>query len=200
MYYTFAGLDKCSSKFIDKDLLVRRASKIGSAAPGTSSSNNLDRGQFLIIPGMNFSCFGTITGFYVGVELRNLNGNEARIDLWRPEFESGQVTKYKWITNRYIRLKPGHFAPNGLYELNVRSMQVQQGDVLGVYQSRDRNSPVRLFYTTELQPPLTFIITTSYRSTNELDATAQYDHFDGTVLVRPISGNNIILLNIYYSH
>ena len=169
--------------------MVRRASKIGLVAPGTSSGNILDRGRYLIIPGMNFSCFGTITGFYVGVELRNFDENEARIDQWRPEFKSGQLTKYKWITNRYIRLKPGHFTPNGLYELNVRSMQVQQGDVLGVYQSRDRNSPVRLFYTTELQPPLTLIITTSYRSTIELDATAQYDHFDGTVLVRPISGN-----------
>ena len=71
---------------------------------------------------------------------------------------------------------------------NVESFEVLPGDVLGVYQSSTSNSPVRLFYTNLLpRPPRTLTIDTLYSDTYHVNPTGLED-FNGTILVRPVSG------------
>ena len=50
----YTGSWGCTSGFMNKDLLVRRASKISSE--GSISPNFLSSNQFLVIPGMGFTC------------------------------------------------------------------------------------------------------------------------------------------------
>ena len=182
----------CTSGFIDRDVLERRASKIDSDATGVSSTI-VSRGQFLVMPGWNFSCSGTITSLVVGVEVRDLNGNVARIDLWRPRYNSLRViNSYEWVPDAqtYLNFRPGDFTPDGVYEFHIAGsgIQYRSGDIFGVYQSSTLDSPVRIFYTNQLAAPLTFGVDTPYGDTNSIQPSG-YDLFTtGTVLVRPISG------------
>ena len=171
-----------------RELLTRRASKINSPT-ARISPNVLAPATFLIMPGMNFSCTGRISGFYVGVELRDMNGNEARMNLWRPRQNAPGV--YDWIKDgdKNLELEPGEFTPDGLFlHYYVESFEVFPGDVLGVYQSSTSNSPVRLFYTNLLsRPPQTLTIDTPYIDTFHVNPSGLKD-FNGTILVRPVSG------------
>ena len=182
----------CTSGFIDRDVLERRASKIDSDATGVSSTI-LSRGEFLAMPGWNFSCNGTITSLVVGVEVRDLNGNAARIDLWRPSYDSSrEITGYEWVPDAqtYLTFRPGDFNPDGVYEYHIpgSGIQYKSGDIFGVYQSSTIDSPVRIFYTNQLTAPRTFDVDTSYAVTYTIQPSG-YDFFTaGTVLVRPISG------------
>ena len=170
---------------MERELLTRRASKINSST--APSSNVLEPGTFLIIPGMNFSCAGRISGFYLGLDLRDMNGNVARINLWRPSKDAPGV--YDWVKDgvEKLDLEPGDFTPDGLYYVKV-FINFRPGDVLGVYQSSTSSSPVRLFYTNLLlRPPRTLIINSSFSNTDHVNPSS-LENFNGTVLVRPVSG------------
>ena len=176
-------------------MLTKRARKISSAASEVSS-NVILPGQFLVIPGMNFSCTGTISGFFLGVDVRNYQNklNGVKIEQWRPCIENGMLTGYTYVSDGgvFTNIQPGEYTPNGVFKINA-SFQFQQGDVLGVYQNpRYQNIPVHLFYTTQLTPPRTFIITTPYESTYTINPSG-HDLFNGTILMRPISGIMLIL-------
>ena len=173
---------------MERELLTRRASKINSST--APSSNVLEPGTFLIIPGMNFSCAGRISGFYLGIDLRDMNGNVARINLWRPSEDDPGV--YDWVYKdgvQELKLEPGDFTPDGLFLYYVKDfINFRPGDVLGVYQSSTSNSPVRLFYTNLLlRPPRTLIINSSFSDTDHVNPSG-LENFNGTVLVRPVSG------------
>ena len=170
-------------------MLAQRASKIGTATSG-ESTNVLRRTQFLVIPGMNFSCSGTISSFLLGVDVRNLPGNTLQVDLWRPQIESGRVISYEWVkeAHRYITLTPGVFSPDGLIRYSLSDeVQFQEGDVLGVWQPYSIDNRMRLFYTNELTPPLAYDINRHYRSTHSVIATG-HDLFQGTILLLPVTG------------
>ena len=182
----------CTSGFIDRDVLERRASKIDSDATGVSSTF-LSPGQFLAMPGWNFSCNGIITSFLLGVEVRDFHGKVPRIDLWRPRYGSSRViTGYDWVPDAqtYLHFHPGDFTPDGVYEYHIpgSGIHYQSGDIFSMYQSSNPDSPVRIFYTNQLTAPQTFEVDTSYDSTYTIQPSG-YDLFTaGTVLVRPISG------------
>ena len=181
----------CTRGFIDIDVLERRATKIDSDATGVSSTI-LSPGRFLAMPGWNFSCSGTITSLVVGVEVRDLHGNAVVIDLWRPSYDSLRViTGYEWVQDAqtFLNFRPRDFTPDGEYQYHIpgSGIQYQSGDIFGVYQSSNLDSPVRVFYTNQLTAPRTFEVDTSYDSTYTIQPSG-YDLFTaGTVLVRPIS-------------
>ena len=127
---------------MNRDLLVRRASKISSGSGNAVSSNVLSDRQFLVIPGMNFTCRGNITSFLLGVDIRKgiLLNDHLRVDLWRPV---NNIFRY------VVSLSAGDFSPDGVLRYNLTTMLTfQSGDVLGVYQPPHSRSVVRLFYTT----------------------------------------------------
>ena len=110
------------------------------------------------------------------------------MNLWRPRQNDPGV--YDWIDDgdQKLELEPGEFTPDGLFLYKVGSFEVLPGDVLGVYQSSTSNSPVRLFYTNQLSsPPQTLTIDTSYSDTYHVNPSGLKD-FNGTILVRPVSG------------
>ena len=182
----------CNSGFINRDVLERRATKIDSYASGVSSTF-LSPDQFLVMPGWNFSCSGNITSFLVGVELRDLLSNPAVIDLWRPTYDTcGILDGYRRVpgAQTYLNFRHGNFTPDGVYQYHIlgSGIQYQSGDIFGVYQSSNPDSPVRIFYTNQLAAPRTFDVNTSYAETYKIQPSG-YDLFtNGTVLVRPISG------------
>ena len=183
--------DGCISGFIERELLIQRANKIGTAATDVSAKM-LGRNQFLVIPGMNFSCSGTISSFLLGVDVRNLPGNTLRVDLWRPQIESSPVMSYAWVqaAHRYITLKPGTFSPDGLIRFSLsEKVKFQEGDVLGVWQPYSIDNRVRLFYTDNLTPPLAYDINQRYRLSPTVNATG-HDLFHGTILLLPETGTS----------
>lgn len=170
---------------------MRRASKINSA-PGISE-NIVEPGKFLVIPGMNFSCSGSIVGFFVGAEARDLSqGHVARFDLWRPQFQSGKITSYSKVYDEplYTAVRPGQFTADGLFKLNIAGAAIfEEGDVLGVYQSSSSRSSVRIFYTTQSRSsPIAFNpVNFKYSSTSTISSSG-HGLFKGTILVRPFTG------------
>ena len=79
---------------MDRDLLESKAEKIGSTEG--MSQNQLQEEQFLVIPGMNFTCGGIITSLLLGVDVRELN-EPLVFEIWRPEMEENIVTGYRSI-------------------------------------------------------------------------------------------------------
>ena len=179
-----------------------RATKIDSYAPGVSSTL-LSPGRFLVMPGWNFSCSGNITSFLVGVEVRDLLGIPAVIDLWRPMYDMcGIFAGYRRVpgAQTYLNFSCGDFTPDGVYQYHIlgSGIQYQSGDIFGVYQSSNPDSPVRIFYTNQLAAPRTFDVNTSYAETKKVQPSG-YDLFTaGTVLVRPISGMYITVKYIMF--
>ena len=111
------GSNSCTSGFLDQDLLERRASKIGSMFPGIASTI-LRPSQYLVIPGMNFSCSGVLTGYQLGVDVRDETGDEVTVELYRPRVQDGQVVDYNYVddSQEFIELDPGTYSQDGLLQ------------------------------------------------------------------------------------
>ena len=171
---------------------MRRASKISSGAK--ESLNVLSDMQFLLIPGMNFTCSGTITSLLLAVDIRTRMWNHLSMDLWRPDNNS-----FRFVpgSNRIIMLAAGEFSPNGVlqYNLTGEHLNFQNGDVLGVYQPWHSDSTVRLFYTTQLTSPVGYNI--SYHDYfKQWVNTSAHPFFTGYLLLRPITSEEFELLII----
>ena len=157
------GLSECTSGFMERDLLERRASKISSGQQGAQSPNSLADNQLLVIPGMNFTCSGNITSLLLGVEIRDSNSLQAdhlSFDIWRPVVENGQVTGYNWIRSSSIRiiLQAGDFSSDGVIKYNIpmqNNVSFQNGDVIGVYQGPESRG--RLYYASDIIVPTGYV-------------------------------------------
>ena len=175
-------------------MLERRASKIGSTFPGIASTI-LRPSQYLVIPGMSFSCDGVITGYQLGVDIRDETADEVIVDLWRPRIQDGQVVDYNYVEDSLetIELSPGTYSQDGLLQYDSAGQRFQAGDVIGVYQIDRSDSSVRLFYTdSNPSPPLAFDVDSPYSDTFTVNATG-HKLFNGTVLIRPITRNDSCL-------
>ena len=166
----------CTSEFMDRDLLTARAAKITSGS--AASPNTLAANQLLVIPGMNFSCSGTITLVKLGVDFRNvINGNNLLIELWRPMTASnGQLLSYSYVTQRTINVGAGSFSPNGVIDYDIPNLNFQSGDVIAVFQPS--NSRTQLYYSTEVSPPTGLNIVGTTSSTTVVPATG-HGQFNG---------------------
>ena len=171
---------------MDRDLLTARATKIPPGQPG-ASTNTLTADQLLIIPGMNFSCSGTITSLKLGVDFRNNSGN-LEISLWRPETVSNEL-RYRYVSGRTVSLKAGGFSPNGVNEYIFKNpsndpIDFRSGYMMAVHQPE--NSRTRLYYSTQVPRPAGLDIRESASSTAEVPATG-HQQFDGYLLLRPVT-------------
>ena len=137
------------------DVLRKRAEKISS---GNIVSVNMLNYELRVIPGMNFSCNGTLTSLLLGVDIRTVTGSRNKypeVQIWR---YNSSITTYDRQDRREIRLAAGNFTPDGVlvYDLTP-PMQFQSGDVLGVYQPPEGGSVVRLYYIVNDSAPDAYI-------------------------------------------
>ena len=169
---------------MDRDLLTARATKIPPGQPD-ASNNTLTADQFLIIPGMNFSCSGTITGFKLGVDFRtNINSENLEIHLWSPVTVSNEL-RYRFVRRRRFSLQAGGFSPNGVNEYILNNpINFQSGHMIAVYQPE--NSRTRLYYSTQVPRPAGLDVMGTSAFTTEVSATG-HQQFDGYLLLRPVT-------------
>ena len=151
--------------------------------------------QFLVIPGLNFTCNGAIASFLLGGDVRSGRNDYLKIDLWRPE---NNIFRYVKFSHREISLSAGDFSPDEVLWYNLTTpINFQSGDVLGVYQLPHSKSVVRLFYTTQPTPPVGYKISgENYWNTYSV-STSGHQLFDGSLLLHPVIGENVI--NNYYN-
>ena len=170
---------------MDRDLLIARATKIDSEQSGVSPNRLTGNRQRVIIPGMNFSCSGTITSFKLGVDIRNTNGGNLTLQLWRPVTTSGQL-QYQFVESREILLRAGIFSSNGVNEYILPNpLTFQSGYMIAVFQPE--NSRTQLFYSTSKQEsaPAGFELEGNMSDEIEVPATG-HDQFNGSLLLRPV--------------
>ena len=179
-FYSGSLAQDCTSGFMDRDLLTERATKISLSQPTARSVNVLAAEQFLIIPGMNFSCSGNITSFKLGIEHRaNLNNNiNLEIYLYTPmTTASGRL--FVQSSSRVIALENGRFSPNGVIEYDIRpNLTFNRGDVIGVYQQQF--SRTRLYYSTQVSPPA------GHNIIFDGFGNPVFTNFNGYLLLRPV--------------
>ena len=123
---------------------------------GTKSTNRLSD-ELRLIPDWNFTCNGTITSFMLGADIRSTRrgmGDTIRnvtqypeVQIWRRTNSSSPVREYAIEWSEEVRLDAGYFSPSGVLEYRLNnSFNFQAGDIFGVYQPRQSNSVVRIYY------------------------------------------------------
>ena len=183
----FLGALSCTEGFIDRDLLERRAEKIGSGLEGMSGKQ-LRGEQFLVIPGMNFSCSGIITSLLLGVDVRNLT-EPLVFELWRPEVVADTVMGYSNVLFTYeeINIDPGEFSTDGVRRYPIEPpIRFQEGDVITIFQPDGGRA--LLFYTglAGHASPLALDVNLPFYVTMFVNASG-HQTFDGTLLLRPVT-------------
>ena len=177
---------------MELDLLKRRAEKLLSSFK-TRSRNFLD-GEFRLIPGMNFTCSGTITSLLIGASYR-AGGTRIRfpeVQLWRIGSGGNFYTRQ---AIQEIRLAAGDFSPDGVLQYNLTTpISFQSGDVLGVYQPLECDSLVTLFYNIDATALATLMINSNPTSSISLAALSPIS--DQKILISPLSGILCIETNI----
>ena len=176
-----AVVSGCTSGFMNLDLLRRRAVKIPE---GARSNTNLDD-EFRLIQDVNFTCSGTITGLLIGATYRTGGGRDEfpEVQVWS-SIPGGYTRRGSPQT---IRLNPGDFSPDGVYQYNLTTpMSFQNGDVLGVYQPDESESLVTLFYNIDASAPTSFRI--NGNPTSSVSLSSRTPTSGQQILISPISG------------
>ena len=131
------------------DLLKKRAEKITNG--NTVSGNKLDN-ELRVVPGLSFTCSGTITSLLLGVDMRTVDGNRVEypeMQIWR---EGRNV--YNRQSRTDIAPTAGNSSPDGVLQYNLTTpIPFQSGDIFGVYQPPESDSVVRLFYVDDSSAP-----------------------------------------------
>ena len=167
---------------MEMDVLRARAGKIPNGGRSNAGLNE----EFRLIADVNFTCSGTITSFQLGGTIRGggmmMRDEYPEIQLWRPN--TGGVL-YTQQDSREIRLAEGDFSPDGVLRYNLTTpIQFQSGDVLGVYQPRERESVVRIYYN--------FEAFTTYQLSSYPTGSISFESlsfvYDQKILISPITG------------
>ena len=182
------GSPECTSGFINSDLLRARATKIGSNQG--VSPNSLTADQSLVIPGMWFSCGGSITSLLLGVDIRDgvsLQDNLV-FDLWRP---TSVFTSHIRIlsSRRIILLKAGDFSSDGMIEYHLPdAISFQHNDVIGIFHLTSAGeSRVHLYSanTTSTTAPLGFEVNKANYQSDRIGMTG-HQPYNRHLLLRPV--------------
>ena len=129
------------------ELLAEKAQQIG-VSRGDLDGNRLGSNRNSIMPSLEFTCSGTITGFLLGVDVRTINDDRNEypiIWLWS---KTGETT-YTRVNDSSveIRLGPSNFSTDGIFQFNLSTpLQFTANQVLGIYQPRYIDSVVRFYY------------------------------------------------------
>ena len=151
------AVSECTSGFMQLELLKRRAEKISSA--NLISETSLTDGETRVMPGLNFTCNGNITGLLLAVDLRTVGGSIVQypqIQVWEPSTIITLPGFYTRGDHQNISLSAGDdFSTDGVLQYNLSPpLSFQSGDLLGVYQPERSKSVVRLFYANDPGTPI----------------------------------------------
>ena len=137
------------------DLLKKRAEKITNG--NTVSGNKLDN-ELRVVPGLSFTCSGTITSLLLGVDMRTVDGNRVEypeMQIWREGRRIVVGDVYNRQSRTDIALTAGNSSPDGVLQYNLTTpIPFQSGDIFGVYQPPESDSVVRLFYVDDSSAPV----------------------------------------------
>ena len=131
---------QCISGFISSDEIKIQAREITMVR----GYNNNDR----FFPDIGFTCNGSITHIIIGAE----NGDETelpQIRFWRLS-DGGE---YEQTGTNYSLVYNDASTTNLRWYNLSQPIQVQNGDVLGIYQPMELNSDLRLYYQERSGPP-----------------------------------------------
>ena len=167
---------------MELDLLRRRAEKISGGEAGEDTGKGLNN-EFRLTPGESFSCSGTMTGLLLVGAVRNGRNKYPVIQIWR---NTGGNT-YTRNSSQEIRLAEGAFSPDGVLQYNLTTpMSFQSGDVLGVYQPKQQNSVVRVYY--DASDSTTYTYQVSKNNPTSLPHKKQSIVSNQLILISPMSG------------
>ena len=137
--------ESCTKGFMDYDLLVEKAEQIGeNMGKGDLDKNKLKDNKVSIMPSLEFTCSGTITGFLLGVDVRTNKDQYPAIWLWNKTDE----TTYTRVDDSSVEiiLGPSNFSTDGVYQFSLSTpLQFTANQVLGIYQPGGA-SVVRFYY------------------------------------------------------
>ena len=118
------------------DVIVKRAERNNVAM-------ELDE-ELRVVPDWNFTCNSTITSLLLGVDIITGETKYPEVQTWRRN--GNQFTR---IDSRMIILSPGTFSASGVFQYHLTPpIPVVAGDMIGVYQPKDGDSVVRIYYKT----------------------------------------------------
>ena len=176
----------CTDGFMDYELLKQKASQIPNqgGSPGSALSR-LGNNREYVMPSLNFTCSGVITGFLLGVDIR-IDGNRAQFPKIRLLTVTGNSYSLVPGSERDIKLNAEDFSTSGLYNYTLPvPLQFNNSQILGAQQLAGSVSRVRLYR----QP---FNGQNIYRVTmgnNNLYQTTNGGHFTNSrLLFHPITG------------
>lgn len=154
LYLQSIAVSGCTSGFMQLDILKKRAGKISS---GNVVSENFIYHGLRVIPGLNFTCAGSIGAVLVGVDVRRymagVRTDWPQVHAWRLQNSGTTYNRLVHIV-RDITLSVGEFSPDGVLRYNLTNpVQFQPGDVMGVYQPANSNSVVRMYFDQDPSAP-----------------------------------------------
>ena len=132
---------RCVQGFLNEE-----AVRIAADVYATSDTYNVRRHerQQRIIPGIKFTCTGTLTKWIIGAQITLTQAtNHLQLQIWR---RRGSSNRYDRTTFSDIT------AVNATDDLNVYEyipnppLDFQANDILGLFQSRIRDTQVALYY------------------------------------------------------
>ena len=134
---------------MDYPLLQQKASQIEMLGLATLSSNTLSSDTYYVMPGLEFTCSGTISGFLLGIDIRIGPNRDMfpNVSLYSPVM--GMNNQYSRVSEstRTIYLEASNFSRSGVYEYRLsEQMSFSMNDVLGIYQPNLDQSVVQFYY------------------------------------------------------
>ena len=186
------AVNACTSGFMQENLLRKRIGEISNARNNRTVHVLTDE-EFRLMPDLTFNCNGTLKGFLLGAEVRPIHQNRNRypeFQVWRKQANES----YSRQARGYIRLAAGDFSPDGVLQYNLTTpIQLQSGDVLGVYQPSEGDSVASLFYVKNSNVHVTpwtddedEIV--SLNSSGQLNLQALRNVSVGYILIFPLTG------------
>ena len=134
---------------MDYDLLVQKAEQIEiNDGRGDLHNMRLRNDRHSIMPSLEFTCTGTITGLLLGVDVRTKTDNRDEyptIWLWNKTDE----TTYTRVVDSSVEiiLGPSNFNTDGVYQFSLSTpLQFTANQVLGIYQPAGGDSVVRFYH------------------------------------------------------
>ncbi len=177
----------CTSGFMDYELLKQKASQIpdqeGSA--GSLALARLRSNREYVMPSLNFTCSGIITGFLLGVDIR-IDGDKTLYPKIRLLTVTGSSYSLVPGSEREIILNADDFSTSGLFNYTLSEpLQFSNGQILGAQQFAGAKSRVRLYrqpFDGQTIDRVTF-------GNNNLYQKAGGGHFTNSrLLLHPITG------------
>ena len=122
---------------MDYDLLVQKAEQIGiNDGRGDLHNMRLRNDRHSIMPSLEFTCSGTITGFHLGVDVRTIaDSRDEYPTIWL--WDKTDETTYTRVVDSSVEiiLGPSNFSTDGVYQFSLSTpLQFTANQVLGIYQ------------------------------------------------------------------